>query len=93
MSVYRFPAYANENVALKDQLDKIKGELREAKCAEIRYMCLNEADDRMELCMELLDIIHATETALRAEYTEDEVEEARAKVIEKNARRMYYQGE
>lgn len=94
MSVYRFPAYKTDGIGLKDQIKKIHTELKEAKSAEIRYRCGGrEKIEKNALGMELLDIIHATETALRIEYTQEEVEELRAKVIEKNARRNYYDAE
>ena len=84
MSVYIFPAIAGlEEFATEDQLRKIESEHREA---ELAY----EAKERQLYGMELLDIIHATETALRMEFTENEVEELRARVIEKNYKRNYY---
>ena len=90
MSVYRFPPVITDN-DLRQQIQKILTELKEAKSAEIRYRCSGkERIEKTALGMELLDIIHATETALRMEYTEDEVDELRAKVIEKNANRGYY---
>lgn len=90
MSIYRFPAVVTDNT-LREQIDKIKTEWREAKSAEIRYRCGGrEAIEKQALGMELLDIIHAVETALRMEYTEEEIEELKAKVIEKNANRGYY---
>ena len=90
MSIYRFPAVITDN-DLRDQIKKIHTELKEAKSAEIRYRCSGkERIEKTSLGMELLDIIHAVETALRMEYTEEEVEELRAKVIEKNGNRGYY---
>ena len=92
MSIYRFPAYIVTNdMNLRSQLDKILSEYREAKSQEIRYRCGGkDIIERQALGMELLDIIHATETALRMEFTDEEVEDYRAKVIEKNANRNYY---
>lgn len=93
MSIYRFPAMVTDN-NLRDQMQKILTELKEAKSAEIRYRCGGrEETEKLALLMELLDIIHATETAIRIEYTEDEVEIGRQKVIEKNARRGYYKAD
>lgn len=90
--IYRFPPYTKENVTLREQMEKIKTELREAKSAEIRYRCGGRGRiEKQALGMELLDIIHAVETALRSEYTDEEVEDLRFKVIEKNQNRMYYQ--
>lgn len=93
MSIYRFPAFKiTDDMDIRSQITKIHTELKEAKSAEIRYRCCGkERIEKTALGMELLDIIHATETALRMEYTEEEVEELRAKVIEKNANRMYYE--
>ena len=92
MSIYRFPAFkVDDDMNLRSQIDKIKTELREAKSAEIRYRCNGkEGIEKTALGMELLDIIHATETALRMEYTEEEVEDLRNKVIVKNQARNYY---
>lgn len=93
MSVYRFPAVVTDN-SLKDQMEKIKSEYREAKRAEICYRCGGREDiDKESLGMELLDLIHATETAIRMTFSDQEVEELRAKVIDKNARRCYYDAE
>lgn len=103
MSIYRFPAMKPE--ALGDpqaQLGKIEDEAIEAiqACGNAGLMALEhgyaseEFEDAMtNYGMELLDIIHATETALRMEFTDEEVEELRARVIEKNARRSYYRGD
>lgn len=85
MSVYRFPAIAGlEEFATEDHLRKIESEYMEA---ELAY----EAKERQLYGMELLDIIHATETALRMDFSEQEIEELRARVIEKNSRRGYYE--
>lgn len=40
--------------------------------------------------MELMDVIHAAETALRMDFGEEEAEELRRKVIGKNENRGYY---
>lgn len=50
---------------------------------------------RIKMCrifygMELLDVIHAAETALRMEFGDEEVERLRDLVIRKNQRRGYY---
>ena len=87
MSIYRFPAMANINMfETLEQLKYIERELQEAYAA-------NFDKERQAYGMELLDVIHATETALRMEFTDQEVEELRARVIEKNARRGYYGGD
>lgn len=92
MSVYRFPALVvDEDCNLKTQINKVKSELAEAKRAEITYRCAGRGKiHKTALGVELLDIIHAVETALRMEFDDAEVEELRAKVIEKNGRRGYY---
>lgn len=77
----------------RDQLLKICEELREAKNA---YFLMKNAEPRYKKWLrqdygkELLDIIHATETALRMEFTPDEVEQLRNEVIQKNTVRDYY---
>lgn len=50
---------------------------------------------RMTMCriaygMELMDVIHAAETALRMDFADDEVSELRDMVERKNQRRCYY---
>ena len=40
--------------------------------------------------MELMDVIHAAETALRMEFSEDEAAELQSAVIGKNGKRGYY---
>ena len=95
MSVYRFPPMKGlEGFTAREQHRKIRSELSEAMNCEIRYRCGGRQDreERENYGMELLDIIHATETALRMEFDADEIEELRAKVIEKNAKRGYYGG-
>lgn len=46
--------------------------------------------DRTAYGMELMDVIHAAETALRMEFDDDDVYRLRERVIEKNAGRFYY---
>ena len=46
--------------------------------------------DRTAYGMELMDVIHAAETALRMEFSDAEVERLREAVEEKNRRRGYY---
>lgn len=45
---------------------------------------------RREYLMEVFDIIHATETLLRMEATDEEVKQLQQAVIEKNRKRGYY---
>jgi len=40
--------------------------------------------------MELMDVIHAAETALRMSFADEELEDLRQDVIEKNEKRGYY---
>lgn len=46
--------------------------------------------DRDAMLVELLDTIHAVETALRRSYEPEEVEAGRLRVIEKNRARGFY---
>lgn len=46
--------------------------------------------DRTAYGMELMDAIHAAETALRMEFSDAEVVGLQLKVIEKNRKRGYY---
>lgn len=46
--------------------------------------------DRDAMLLELMDVIHAAETALRKNYEPGEVEAGRKRVIEKNAARGFY---
>lgn len=84
MSVYRFPPIAIKPKSLADQIDKLYEEV-----GEVWDAFIDQAGVEV-IGMELLDIIHAVETALRMEFEDSEVEELRAKVIEKNGRRGYY---
>ena len=92
MSFYRFPKHVNVNsIDNRQAHEKIGEELLEAVAAYWMPWYVND-ELRQQYGMELLDIIHATETALRKEFSDEEVEQMRAKVIEKNARRGYYGG-
>lgn len=81
---YRFPAMAKigERDAF-DQIEHIRDEIDEAILAR-------QDHERQSYGMELLDVIHATETALRMEFSEEEVERLSDSVIRKNQRRGYY---
>lgn len=80
-SFYRFPKLTAVDTYSKRQAhEKIGEELLEAVAAR-------NANDYV---MELLDIIHACETALRMTATEDEVMWVRDLVIKKNNERGYY---
>lgn len=88
---YRFPEMRDiPKWTMHDQIQKLKEELQEVKDA---YKRLQEGDvvrSRRELGMELIDVIHATETALRIAFTDAEVEELAKEVINKNEERGYY---
>lgn len=79
MSVYRFPAM--ENVESFGKLELLKRIERELMCA---YEA-NRDRDRQYYGMLLLGMIHEAETALRREFSEDEVEELRRRIVERNA--------
>lgn len=86
MSVYRFPAIANPPVIFANQLRKIDEEIHEV------WDAYTKGCSDSTVGIELLDVIQACETALRMlpRLSEDDVEELRAKVIEKNLNRFYY---
>ena len=80
-SFYRFPKLTAVDTYSKRQAhEKIAEELLEAVAA----------GGSLNYGMELLDIIHACETALRMTYTEDDVMRMRDLVIKKNNERGYY---
>ena len=103
MSIYRFPAIDGlEDFTPDDQFHKIVEEVKEVKLDKWKLSLeVHNPDSTVEslwklhdeLGMELLDVIHACETMLRMNFDDEEVEELRARVIEKNARRMYYKAE
>lgn len=104
-SFFRFPAMAklDERTNIK-QLEKVIEEVGEAHDAlEAMYNQFRWAfttQDEAELKrvdraryaygMELMDVIHAAETALRMEFEPREVEELRDRVEAKNRERGYY---
>lgn len=104
-SFYRFPAMAELAEYTNDQqVDCIHSEVAEARIALIEYeseagqpgsvkrVCgTNETKLRTAYGMELMDVIHAAETALRMEFSDNEVEQLRDAVEEKNRRRGYYE--
>lgn len=86
MSVYRFPKHQSvDEYSQRQAHEKIGEELLEAVAS---YSCNYDVTE--EYGMELMDVIHATETAIRMMFTDEEAEELRAKVIAKNANRGYY---
>lgn len=81
---YRFPAIAKMgDFNNLQQAIYICGEAAEAIDASLNK-------DRREYGIELMDIIHATETALRMEFSLEEVNELRDAVEKKNRDRGYY---
>lgn len=81
---YRFPAMAGmEEYDALDQIEHIREEVDEAILAR-------QDRERQSYGMELLDVIHAAETALRMEFGDAEVCRLRERVIEKNSKRGYY---
>lgn len=96
---YRFPAMAKlDELTCIEQMGSIISERREAGDALLEYELFRSrrptsdytASCRRNYGMELMDIIHATETALRMEFSDEEVERLSEDVIEKNRRRGYY---
>lgn len=98
---YRFPAMAKLGEWTNDkQAEKVWDEAAEAFNAlrdglwdydtGKRREEMSEAD-RTAYGMELMDVIHAAETALRMEFSDAEVDGLREAVEEKNRRRGYYE--
>lgn len=97
---YRFPAMAKLGKWKNDeQVSKVWDEAEEAFDAlrnglwdydtGTRREEMSEAD-RTAYGMELMDVIHAAETALRMEFSDAEVERLSDMVEAKNQRRGYY---
>lgn len=97
---YRFPAIAaSDGFSRLDQFGKLIEEVSEVESAR---RTLSLADDFCDDCgeieryrtaygMELMDVIHAAETALRMEFSDAEVDGLREAVEEKNRKRGYYE--
>lgn len=97
---YRFPAMAKLGEwTNEEQAEKVWDEATEA------YNALRDSlwdydtgtrreemsdSDRTAYGMELMDVIHAAETAMRMEFSDAEVVGLQLKVIEKNRKRGYY---
>lgn len=92
---YRFPAMARlGEFTNNSQVIHIESEASEAISAQ-NYMDYGSGSgdreaDRTAYGMELMDVIHAAETALRMEFDDDEVAELRDAVEAKNRKRGYY---
>ena len=97
---YRFPAMAKLGEwTNEEQAEKVLDEATEAYNALRDSMwdydtgTLREEmsdSDRTAYGMELMDVIHAAETALRIEFSDEEVESLKDAVIVKNYNRRYY---
>lgn len=88
---YRFPAMARLDMWTREgQVDKILAEANEALAEQFRLDCKGDAERRVAYGMELMDVIHAAETALRMEFDDEEVETLRGCVERKNHERGYY---
>lgn len=82
---YRFPAMVGLNEwDNAQQIEKIDEEANEAQ--RVYY----ESDNEISYGVELMDIIHAAETALRMNFNDSEVSHLHELVIEKNRKRGYY---
>lgn len=97
MGFYRFPAMAKLGEwTLMQQRSKLLEETFEAASEAYElYAARLTHTDHVEDCrrlygMELMDVIHAAETALRMEFADEEVEKLRDTVEEKNRKRGYY---
>ena len=87
VSIWRFPTYQAKPFNLADQLTQINHEVVEAT---IEY---EEVGPTNDLAMELWDIIHACETALKGLAQEPygiDVHAAKIRVEDKNHERGYY---
>lgn len=94
---YRFPALKTvQTYTQRGIIEKIGEELLEASAALGAWDTCEPYEQRWiftrrDYGMELMDIIHACETALRMEFTDEEIDALHESVIEKNTARFYYQ--
>lgn len=95
---YRFPAIACiEEPSNTRQADKIYEESLEVCGAQLSYEMAERYGNpiihkiRENYGMELMDVIHAAETALRMEFSENEVDNLKIATIVKNIKRGYYE--
>lgn len=83
----RFPPIA-EPPSLIMQLGRVHSEAHEASGAKLNR------EGNYRIAEELMDVIHAAETALRLlPFDESELDRIKRGVVEKNDRRGYYGGE
>lgn len=98
MSFYRFPEVKNKSALVsgtsRARVGKISAELQEVRNALNSIGDSGNVEhDRWEYGMELMDVIHAAETALRFDFSDFEVEQMRKDVEAKNRARGYYDEE
>lgn len=86
---YRFPeiAHPSEKNPCRTPFEQTQKVIEEA----IEAFEEAKRADRDAMLVELLDTIHAVETALRRNYAPEEVEAGRLRVIEKNKARGFYE--
>lgn len=103
-SFYRFPAIPTWKTNHEEQLDKIIEEANEAKESFEEWEAECDVPSsvhnvtgwepvkkaRHAFGMELMDVIHATESELRKVFKDEELEQLRDEVIAKNEARKYY---
>lgn len=102
---YRFPAMAGlDERTNRQQARKVAEEATKARTALVAmealfdeaFTTMDDADydtaerARDKYGMDLLDVIHASETALRMEFAQEKVEHLRDAVERKNRERGYY---
>lgn len=84
-SFYRFPPMKElEKWDNSEQLDKLEEEMTEAREAYF------SSEHEIAYGIELMDIIHTAETALRINFNENEIEDLYGLTFEKNKKRGYY---
>lgn len=99
---YRFPAMAKLGEwTNEEQAEKVRDEATEA-CSALRdgLWDYNTGTRRKEMSdsdrtaygMELMDVIHAAETAMRMEFSDEEVASLHIATVAKNLKRGYYKG-
>lgn len=98
---YRFPAISVPGgLTNEDQTEKLWEETTEAfnalrdwtwDCDAEKPIDEPREEDRTAYGMELMDVIHAAETALRMEFSENEVDNLKIATIVKNIKRGYYE--
>lgn len=85
--MYRFPRYQQAPAYFEEQLCKVTSEMDEVQEAWFDATATHEYN---HLAVELFDVIHSCETALRMLEGATDVEQAYFDCIEKNKERGYY---